>query len=116
MYGITKDSLMGLKARKSLQWALIHLLLVLFLMLSLYPVFWILQISLKTQVEAFKMPPSWIFKPTFRHFRSLLIGSEFPNRVFNSFVVSSFATFLALIIGTPAAYVFSRLKFRFKNF
>jgi multiple sugar transport system permease protein len=105
----------SIQQSRRIKWVSVHIALVLLLILTLYPVYWVLQISLKTQVEAFRVPPSWIFKPTFVHFRNLLIGGQFPGRMLNSLIISTFATLFALIIGTPAAYVFSRLKFRFKN-
>ena len=104
-----------MKRQQRLVWLAVHLLLVLALLLCLFPVYWIFQISLKTQVEAFKVPPSWIFKPTFRHYVKLLTEGDFPGRLFNSAVVSTFSTLFGLLIGTPAAYVMSRLKFRLKN-
>jgi multiple sugar transport system permease protein len=107
---------MGLQRDRTINWTVVHIILIVLLVLALYPVYWVLQISLKTQVEAFKTPPSWIFRPTFIHFKSLLTGGRFPNRILNSFIIATCSTAFALVIGTPAAYVFSRLRFRFKNF
>ena len=104
-----------MNAAKTWKWTWVHVLLILTLLISIYPIYWVLQLSLKTHVEAFKTPPSWIFVPTFKNYQRLLVGGVFPSRLLNSFIVSTVATVVALLIGTPAAYVFSRLRFRFKK-
>lgn len=85
------------------------------LFVLIYPVYWLLSISLKTQVEAFRTPPSWIFLPTFKHYIRLFVQADFLRYFTNSMVISVGATLLALSLGVPASYSLSRGKFRGKN-
>ena len=81
----------------------------------LYPIYWLLMMSLKTQREAFRTPPSWIFLPTFGHFQRLFIQGGFLRTYYNSIMVSLGATIMALLLGVPASYSLSRGKSRAKN-
>ena len=85
------------------------------LFIFLYPVYWLLTVSLKTQVEAFRTPPSWFFVPTFNHYVRLFAQADFLRYFINSMVVSLGATVLALALGVPASYSLSRGTFRGKN-
>jgi len=85
------------------------------LFIFIYPVYWLLTISLKTQVEAFRTPPSWIFLPTFSHYVRLFAQADFLRYFTNSIIASVGATSLALILGIPASYSLSRGQFRGKN-
>ncbi|UCF98398.1 MAG: carbohydrate ABC transporter permease [Spirochaetaceae bacterium] len=93
----------------------IFILVVIALSLSFYPIYWVIQLSMKSHVEAFKFPPSWIFKPSFSNYQRLFAGTAFPKRLLNSLIVATLSTLFALAVGTPAAYVFSRKKFKHKN-
>jgi multiple sugar transport system permease protein len=106
---------MTMKRRRLVLCGLTLLITMVALSASFYPIYWVAQISMKSQVEAFKNPPSWIFKPTLDNYRRLFQGSLFPKRLLNSFIVSTLSTLLALTVGTPAAYVFSRKRLRHKN-
>lgn len=81
----------------------------------LYPVYWLLTVSVKTQKEAFKIPPSWIFQPIFKHYIKLFAQANFFHYFLNSTIVSFGTTVAALGIGAPAAYALSRGKFKSKN-
>lgn len=85
------------------------------LVIFIYPIYWLLTISLKTQIEAFRTPPSWFFMPTFKHYVRLFAQADFLRYFTNSIAVSVAATFFALLLGVPAAYSLSRGKFRAKN-
>lgn len=90
-------------------------LLLVALFVFIYPIYWLLTISLKSQIEAFRTPPSWIFIPTFGHYVRLFAQTDFLRYFINSIVVSIGATFLALLLGVPAAYALSRGNFKGKN-
>jgi multiple sugar transport system permease protein len=62
------------------------------------------------------------FKPTLANYEALIscqlrtaagnLEISFMRNLFNSFVLSSAAVLLALLLGVPAAYAFARFKFR----
>ena len=87
-----------------------------------FPVFWILLTAFKSREDALATPPKFFFTPTFDNFvnvfeRASAVGGEamstgFGLYFFNSIFVASAGVFLALIIGTLAAYGFSRYPLR----
>lgn len=93
----------------------IGLMLFVFAIWSIFPIFWMLTMSLKSKMDALAMPPKWLFTPTFEAYKIVLQDTEFPRYFLNSIVVVAAATFLALLLGTPAAYVLARFPFRGRN-
>ncbi|MCL4465741.1 MAG: carbohydrate ABC transporter permease [Chloroflexi bacterium] len=76
--------------------------------IAMFPFLWIVQMSLKTQLEAFTMPPKLIFLPTFENYVSLLQDNSFLHTFANSTLASTITVVLSMVIGVPAAYVLSR--------
>ena len=98
-----------------LQDILLYVVATVILLIFLFPVVWLFLTSIKTRVDAFAMPPKWIFSPTMDNYRSLFRDEPFLKYLWNSFIISGTAALLATIIGTPVAFVLARFKFRFKN-
>ena len=88
-----------------------HVVRITLLLFTLLPVLWLLQMSLKTGVDAFRMPPLLIFTPTFENYLGLL-QERFPKFFMNSVVVSLITTALSMLLGVPAAYAMARARFR----
>ena len=88
----------------------------------LFPILWVFMMSFMTNVDILRSPPSPIFAPTLDNYRGLLTGqlttgtgtltTDYMTNLFNSFVLSSSAVILSLLLGVPAAYAFARFKFR----
>lgn len=89
------------------RWALIAI----YVFCSLAPVLWLVQMSLKTEADAFRMPPKLIFMPTFENYGGLF-REGFLHALGNSFQASTLTTLLSLVLGVPAAYAFSRVRLR----
>jgi multiple sugar transport system permease protein len=81
------------------------------LALTLFPVLWLIQLSLKVESEAFRMPPQLIFWPTLENYVALFQG-KFARSFGNSLVVSVATTLISLVLGVPAAYALSRAGFQ----
>ena len=64
----------------------------------IYPVYWLLMLSLKTELEAFKIPPSFVFIPTFEHYYKLVGGSDFLHSFGNSAICSTGSVLLAILM------------------
>jgi multiple sugar transport system permease protein len=79
------------------------------LVLLLFPFIWLVQMSFRpnTDILGYELA----FTPTLTHYRALWAGA-FPGSFVNSLVTSTASTFLALLIGVPAAYSLSRAGFR----
>ena len=91
------------------------LLLLLIIVFCIFPFYWMVTTSLKTQLEALASPPSWIFEPTFANYIQVLFKDNVGQSLVNSLIVAVCTTALALILGTPAAYALSRFEFRRKK-
>ncbi|RPH74067.1 MAG: carbohydrate ABC transporter permease, partial [Candidatus Rokuibacteriota bacterium] len=87
------------------------LVAVLLVAVVLCPVVFIVQMSFRTGLEAFRMPPTLVFSPTLRNYADLVEG-KFVRSLVNSTVTSTSTTALALLLGVPAAYAFSRARIR----
>ena len=88
----------------------LHALVALFLIWTLFPIYWIFLTSLKTIQQVNTMPPLFFFKPTFDTYATLLSG-EALHALRNSLVVSSATVLIALLVGFPAAYTLARVRF-----
>jgi multiple sugar transport system permease protein len=90
----------------------IYILIILAMVLSVAPILYLLLTSFKDPKLTFSLPPVWIFTPTLQNYREVLAGTEFMHYLGNSLIVALSATFIAVILGSMAAYGFSRFKFR----
>ncbi|MCK4978663.1 MAG: carbohydrate ABC transporter permease [Anaerolineales bacterium] len=79
------------------------------------PLAWVVISSFKTQAEIFAIPPKWIFQPTFNNYIGVW-GTDFSRQMGNSLFVATFSTALSIILGSLAAYGFSRYPFKGGDF
>ncbi|KQS83063.1 MULTISPECIES: carbohydrate ABC transporter permease [unclassified Rhizobium] len=75
---------------------------------SLFPIFWILTIALKSRMDAFAMPPVWFFSPVWENFGRAWSAQGFSGAFFNSLIVCAIGNVLALAAGIPAAYYLNK--------
>ncbi len=88
---------------------------ILLLCILLFPLFWILSTSLKTEQEIFRIPPTII--PETLNLNSYAAQIETGDfnmfRSFaNSFIISIGATFISVILAVPASYGIAKYRFR----
>jgi multiple sugar transport system permease protein len=83
--------------------------LVLALLFVLFPIVWLVQISFRPNDDM--LGYQLLFRPTLDHYRALF-ESQFLRSFLNSVMSSGLSTVVALAIGTPAAYVMCRWRFR----
>ena len=80
--------------------------LALVLIFFMFPIVWILLMSLQTNEQILRIPPRLLFEPTLANYEALISGQlhtaagnleiSFMRNLFNSFVLSSAAVLLAL--------------------
>jgi multiple sugar transport system permease protein len=91
-------------------------LIVLALLITLLPVYWMVNTSLKNQVEVFASPPSlWPQNLTFANYVNLFTRRHLGTYLFNSLVIVGSAVLLSLLMGSLTGYSlarFSRLQQR----
>jgi len=86
-------------------------LLVLALGTALTPVYWMITISLKSEVDQFAVPPKWFFfTPTIQHYYEAFVARSFGQYLITSAIVAVASTACALVIGTLAAYALTRFR------
>ncbi len=90
-------------------------LLLLILTFCVFPFYWMVVTSLKTQIVALQSPPAWLFEPTFSNYREVLFGDGVGATLINSLIVAVCTTALAVALGCPAAYALARFEFRGKK-
>ncbi len=64
--------------------------------------------SLKTHLETFALPPLWIFQPTLENYREVFLIRNFTPYLRNSIIAAAVSSTIAVLIGSIAAYSFSR--------
>jgi multiple sugar transport system permease protein len=90
-------------------------LLVAVLLLCVFPFYWMVSTSLKTQIEAMEAPPSWVFTPYFGNYVEVWTDDKVGLNMLNSLIVAVATTALALALGCPAAFALARFEFRGKK-
>jgi multiple sugar transport system permease protein len=93
----------GRKAR----WALIDVVVVVY---ALVPVLWIMSLSFKTKdtlTDGNFIPREW----TLQNYADIFATNEFIRALINSIGIALISTFIAVVIGTMAAYAVARLDF-----
>ncbi|MGA3205010.1 MAG: carbohydrate ABC transporter permease [Bryobacteraceae bacterium] len=78
---------------------------------ALAPIYWLITISLKREIDQFASPPEWFrFTPTFGHYAGIFGHDAFGRYFLNSVIVSTCSTLIALVLGLPAAYGLVRFR------
>lgn len=85
------------------------------LVFYLFPIIWMIISSLKTQGDAYAMPPRLIFTPTLRNYREVLVDRHLLGFLRNSIVIVTISSALTVFIGTMAAFALSRFRFKGSN-
>jgi multiple sugar transport system permease protein len=99
--------------RPHMRWQLaLFLLLAAFTAMNLTPVIWGVLISIKQPVDAFSVPPTLIFTPTFEFHAQVWVEKAFWHYLINSVIICAGTVTLSVSVGTMAAYGLSRLSSR----
>ena len=90
-----------------------YALLALAVLAAITPVYWMVTISLKSEVDQFAAPPRWLgFAPTLAHYYDAFFTRAFGQYLLTSVTVAILSTIFALTLGTLAAYGLSRFRLR----
>lgn len=106
---------MSARATRRLMTVIAYLLALVAVVVTLFPIFWIFTISIKSQRDAFAMPPVWVFKPEWNNYLEIWQQAGFGRAFRNSVVITLGGVALALLLGIPAAYALNRMEFRGKR-
>jgi multiple sugar transport system permease protein len=101
--------------RRTLYWSSHYLLIGLYVLFALFPLFWLIKVALTPNdllySEGIRLWPS---RTSLEHFRFVLAHSEFPLFFRNSMIVSSGTAVSVTLISGAGGYGLSRFRFRGK--
>lgn len=103
---------MAMHSRAQLERLLAYLIALAAILITLFPIMWILGISLKTQRDAFALPPKWIFEPIWDHYIALWEKPGFVDAFLNTVYVTLLGVGLAIAVAIFASYGIHRFRFR----
>ena len=95
---------------------LVYIGLLVGLVFTLFPVFWIFISSVKTNTEVFAYPPSFIPENfTLSAYFNIFNDEDKLRFFFNSYFIAIIVTILTLLISILSGYSFSRFDFKLKR-
>jgi ABC-type glycerol-3-phosphate transport system permease component len=91
--------------------AIRYVLVTAFVLITLFPLYWIIASSLKPAPDVFLIPPHWLVAPALGNYREILGltnsnagGTDFLRYTINSVVIAVGTAIPSLVFGTLAAY------------
>jgi multiple sugar transport system permease protein len=93
----------------------IYLPLALFVIVLLFPFYWMAITAIKPDYEMYdyaKYSPFWVHSPTLANIDKLLFQTEYPQWLMITMGVATGATFLSVFASVLAAYAIERLRFK----
>ncbi|GEN56379.1 putative ABC transporter permease protein YurM [Halolactibacillus alkaliphilus] len=87
-----------------------------FSLLMIYPLYWLITSSFKTNEEFFTQPYAFPTSFTFENFQRAWDVANLGQAMVNSAIVTVTATILTVFLGALTAYVLSRFTFKLKGF
>lgn len=85
-------------------------------LLFIFPIIWMLFVSLKPKNMAVANPLDWFTPPyTFANYTEILMESDVLLWLWNSVIIGVITTVLTLIITSLAAFALSKMQFRYKT-
>ncbi len=87
-------------------------LLILASAFALFPIFWMVSVSFRANVDVFRSPLQWVpLHPTADAYAQIFSDPQLLRALANSYVVASAVTLLSLVLASLAGYSFSRFDF-----
>src|SRR5260370_1470309 len=88
--------------------------LLVMLVVTLFPFYWMAVTSFKSASELFdfSVSPLWVREPTLDWYRHLFTQTNFPRWAFNTAIVATASTLISLFCSILAGYSLARLRYR----
>lgn len=91
---------------------LLHIALGLAVVATLFPLLWMLSVSLMSPMAATRFPPPlWPETVTFEHYRTLFGQLDLAHYLLNSMLLATFITLISLVLNALAGYAFAKFHF-----
>jgi len=88
------------------------ILLGILLIFALFPLYWILLTSFKTNRDITNVQPIFFFQPTLEHWNYVLSSSEFQQDYKNSLIIAFSTLAIVLVVAVMAAYSLARSSYK----
>jgi len=91
--------------------------LVIILLFLMFPIYWVLATSFKTNMEAYNFPPTFVpLSPTFKSYIDLFTVNNFFFIYYrNNFIVSGLAAAITVFVAIISGYELSRFHFKWNK-
>jgi glycerol transport system permease protein len=83
----------------------------LYILFLLVPIYWLLNMSMKTNQEIVSGLTVWPHRPTLDNYRTIFTDPSWYNGYINSIIYVVLNTIISITVALPAAYAFSRYRF-----
>ena len=88
-----------------------RLIMVLFLIFLLLPIYWLVNMSFKTNTEIVTTMTLWPHQPTLENYKRIFTDESWYSGYINSLTYVLINTVISIAVALPAAYAFSRYRF-----
>lgn len=78
------------------------------LILTLFPIYWMIVTSVKPTDMILTSPPVFSFQLTFEHYKYAFQQADFTKYIINTLIVSISSTAIVIVCGSLASYAFAR--------
>ncbi|MFI7483961.1 carbohydrate ABC transporter permease [Kocuria sp. M1R5S2] len=111
-----KSQRLSKTARKRLVDAVYYLMFAVITLFFIFPLLWVLSLSLKDVPELFASPPLLFpTDPKFENYAYVFERTPVGRYLANSLLIVLSTIALVLLVAIPSAYAFSRMNFRYKR-
>ena len=99
------------------RWIRIYIPILLLILVTLFPFYWMAITTFKSPSELFDFSQSPLFvrQPTLEHWKQLLLHTNFPRWTINTTIVAVVSTVISLFCSVLAVYSLARLRYRGSN-
>jgi multiple sugar transport system permease protein len=106
----------GATGRSPLNLVLFYVFLVLFVLVSMFPLLWVFRMSITTRAQLLDSPTvTATAQPVGDNYATVFGNPDFVQALVNSVIVAGTTTVICLFFGSICAYSIARLRFRLKS-
>jgi ABC-type glycerol-3-phosphate transport system permease component len=95
---------------------ILKIFIIIIVFVILFPILWLFRNSIIQTVRVYDRPPSLFFVPTLSAYIRAFYYQHLLGRMINSIIISVFATALAVLLGSMAAYGVTRFNSPFNKY
>jgi multiple sugar transport system permease protein len=98
------------KKHSLIGWIVFAVVMLVIVICTIFPFLWMVLASFKSMADLMDISKMFVFTPTLQNFQDVFSKYEFFKPMWNSLLVGTLSTVLALIFGLPTAYSIGRFN------